>query len=84
MQMTVLFIMPSIILSGFIFPLDAMPLAVRLISCAIPLTYFLRIIRGIAVKGVSFDILFSDAMALAFFGLALFVLAVVRFRKKLE
>jgi ABC-2 type transport system permease protein len=50
----------------------------------IPLTYFLRIIRGIVVKAVGFDILYSDTLALAFFGLILFVLAIVRFRKKLE
>ncbi|HHW04044.1 MAG TPA: ABC transporter permease [Thermoanaerobacterales bacterium] len=84
MQMTMLFLLPSIILSGFIFPLDAMPEIVRLISYMIPLTYFLRIIRGIVVKGVGFDILYSDTLALAFFGLVLFTLAIVRFRKKLE
>jgi len=84
MQMTVLTIMPSIILSGFILPLDAMPYAMRWASYIIPVTYFIRIMRGIVVKGVGFNVLFHDTLFLTFMGLMLFAFAIFRFRKKLE
>ncbi|MCR4431562.1 MAG: ABC transporter permease [Tepidanaerobacteraceae bacterium] len=84
MQMTVLTIMPSIILSGFIFPLEAMPYMMRWASYIIPVTYFMRIMRGIVVKGVVFSALFHDTLILALMGFVLFALAIFRFRKKLE
>jgi len=84
MQMTVLTIMPSIILSGFIFPLDAMPYAMRWAGYIIPVTYFIRIMRGLVVKGVGFNVLFHDTLILTFMGLMLFAFAIFRFRKKLE
>src|SRR3954464_8756559 len=51
MQMSIFFLLPNILLSGFVFPFDAMPLLARVLAQALPLTHFIRIVRGIALKG---------------------------------
>jgi len=77
-------ILPSVFLSGFMFPISAMPQVLQWASKAIPLTYFLVIDRGIVLKGNSMDILQPQVTALAAFGAAILTLAVARFRKRLE
>ena len=77
-------ILPSVFLSGFMFPIAAMPAVLQWASRLIPLTYFLVIDRGIVLKGNSLDILYPQAVALAIFGAFILTLAVVRFRKRLE
>ena len=77
-------ILPSVFLSGFMFPIASMPKVLQWASKVIPLTYFLVIDRGIVLKGNGMDILLPQVIALAIFGAAILTLAVVRFRKRLE
>lgn len=77
-------ILPSVFLSGFMFPIASMPVPLQWVSKLIPLTYFLIIDRGIVLKGNSMDILYPQALALAAFGTVILTLAVARFRKRLE
>jgi ABC-2 type transport system permease protein len=77
-------VLPSIFLSGFLFPIAAMPPVLRALSYAIPLTYLLVIVRGIILKGVGLQFLQEQALALVVFGLVLLSVASLRFRKRLE
>jgi ABC-2 type transport system permease protein len=81
--LSVFILLPSVLLSGFIFPVEAIPAVVRPLSYALPLTYFLEIIRGIMIKGIAFaDLLFPFAALVVF--TAVFVAACVyRFEKTL-
>jgi len=82
MQMSFFVFLPSILLSGFFFPVAAMPEIIRPVSYAIPLTYFLEICRGVILKGQSFDHLPRQTAALAIMGAAILGLAVARMRKR--
>ena len=84
MLLTFFTIIPSIFLSGFMFPLVAMPAALRALSYGIPLTYFLVIVRGIVLKGVGLPVLLPQVVALAIFGVVIMSLSTLRFRKRLE
>lgn len=84
MMVMVLVLLPSILLSGFMFPRDAMPSIIYVIGYIIPLTYFLDIVRGIMLKGVGIGFLWNDVAALCVFTLAILSLAVLRFRKSLD
>lgn len=84
MQMTVLLILPSVILSGFIFPREAMPLPIRLLGNFIPLTYFLEILRGVILKGIGMEYLWRNLIILLIFGIATLTIASVRFKKNLD
>jgi len=77
-------ILPSVFLSGFIYPLEAMPLVLRLISYAIPLRYFLSIIRTLMLKGVGLNAILPDVIALTIFGIVIMGGAALRFRKRLD
>jgi len=81
---TVFITLPAVFLSGFFFPLAAMPAWLRLISYAIPLRYFVVIARGIVVKGVGIPELQSEVMALAIFAVIMMSAATLRFRKSLD
>jgi ABC-2 type transport system permease protein len=76
--------LPSIFLSGFFFPLEAMPRVLQWISYLIPLRYYLLIIRTLLLKGVGADMLKSDILALAIFGIAIMTAAALRFHKRLD
>lgn len=84
MQMTFMVLLPSILLSGFVFPREAMPKIIRALSYLMPLTYFLDIIRSIVLKGVGMNYIYTDVIVLLAFGLVLLTLSVLQFRKKLE
>ncbi len=84
MQMSILIILPSVLLSGFMFPREAMPLFVRLLGNVFPITYFLVILRGIISKGASLDLILNDVLILFAEGTILFILSILRFRKKLD
>ncbi len=77
-------ILPSIFLSGFFFPLAAMPPVLQFISLGIPLRYFLIIVRGIVLKGVGLAAVWPEVLALAIFGTIVMALAALRFRKNLD
>jgi ABC-2 type transport system permease protein len=76
-------IMPTIILSGFIFPLSSLPLFLRCLSQAIPATYFLEIIRGVILKGVGFAVLWKPLAVLGGMGIFLVAVAVKKFKVRL-
>ncbi len=76
--------LPSIFLSGFIFPIEAMPKALQIISYIFPLRYYLVIIRTLLLKGLDFQALMKDIVALAIFGLFIMTAAALRFRKRLD
>jgi ABC-2 type transport system permease protein len=75
--------LPFIFLSGFFFPVEAMPTVLQWISYLIPLRYLLVITRGIILKGAGITILWEQALALLVFATAMLVLAASRFRKRL-
>lgn len=77
-------LLPSIFLSGFFFPLEAMPQFLQWISYIIPLRYYLIIIRALLIKGVGAGPIWSEILALALFGIAIMAAASVRFRKRLD
>jgi len=84
MQGAFMLLLPTIILSGFIFSREQMPSVIRAISDVIPLTYFLDILRGIIIKGVSANILLNQIIIMTSMGFALLLIAVLRFRKRLD
>jgi len=83
MQVMVLILLPSIILSGFMFPRENMPQLLHNMGYFIPLTYFLQITRGIILKGVGIEFLWGQVWPLAVFGLAVFTFSARRFQKRL-
>jgi len=83
MQSAFLMLIPSIMLSGFIWPVETMPKLAQWISTIIPLTYYLRILRGIVVKGVGIEHLWQEAAILAAMGVVTLILAASRVRKTL-
>jgi ABC-2 type transport system permease protein len=84
MQLGFMFLMPNILLSGFMFPREAMPAAAQWIGAVLPLTYFLRVLRGILLKGTGLDLLWPEAAALVGFSVVLIAMSVRRFRKTVE
>ena len=77
------FIMPMIYLSGFVFPIENMPEVIQWFTYAIPLRYFLVIVRGIFLKGIGLELLWPQVAALAAWGTVVLMLAVVRSRKRM-
>ncbi|WP_373688786.1 ABC transporter permease [Brevibacillus daliensis] len=84
MQLAFAFILPSVLLSGFLFPRDTMPMVIQWIGAIVPLTYYLEILRGIFLKGVGVEALWQDIINLMIFFVLLLSIAVLRFRKKVE
>lgn len=76
--------LPSIFLSGFFFPIEAMPKVLQWISTIIPLRYYLVVIRSLLIKGVGIDALQDEILALVLFGGVMMTLAALRFRKRLD
>ncbi|MBU6528159.1 ABC transporter permease [Methylocystis sp. MJC1] len=83
-QMTFFFFLPSMLLSGFLFPFYGMPVWAQYIGEALPLTHYLRIVRAVMLKGSGFADLAADAGALALFALVAMSIAVMRFRQTLD
>jgi len=84
MQMSIMFFLPNILLSGFMFPFAGMPVWAQWVGEALPLTHFLRIVRAIMLKGSSVADLRYDAMALFVLMLVAMTIAVTRFRRTLD
>ena len=83
-QMSIMFFLPNILLSGFMFPFAGMPTWAQWIGEALPLTHFLRIVRSIMLKGASIGNLQYDAIALFFLMLVAMAIAITRFRRTLD
>ncbi len=84
MQMTVFILLPSILLSGFMFPFEGMPKAAQWIAEVLPTTHFLRIIRGVVLRGASIDNVQADALFLVGFTVVGLMVATLKFRKRLD
>ena len=84
MQLSFVFILPTVLLSGFMFPREAMPAFAQWLGALFPITYYLRILRGILLKGVGMDALWRDTLALAAFAVVLIAFSVRRFQKNIE
>jgi ABC-2 type transport system permease protein len=83
-QMTFFFFLPSMLLSGFLFPFHGMPMWAQYLGEGLPLTHFLRIVRSVMLKGSGFSDLAVDTGALAAFTLVAMSVAVMRFRQTLD
>jgi ABC-2 type transport system permease protein len=84
MQMTVFFFLPSILLSGFMFPFRGMPHWAQWIGEVLPLTHFLRVARGVMLKGVSFADILHPLGAMSLFTLVVCTIAMLRYRRTLD
>ncbi|UTV29937.1 ABC transporter permease [Photobacterium atrarenae] len=84
MQMTVFILLPSILLSGFIFPYEAMPDVAQWIAEVLPATHFMRMIRGIVLRGADLMLLWRDALWMVGFTMLGLLLASLRFKKSLD
>ncbi len=84
MQMSMMFFLPNILLSGFMFPFAGMPSWAQWVGEALPLTHYLRIVRSIMLKGSSVSDLHYDAAAMAVLMLIAMTIAVTRFRRTLD
>jgi ABC-2 type transport system permease protein len=84
MQIGFFVMLPSLLLSGFMFPREAMPAAARALGYLLPLTFYLEILRGVLLKGLGLDYLWRPALALVGFAVVLIALSVARFSKTLE
>jgi len=83
MQMAFAVMLPSILLSGFVFPRDSMPYAIYLLSFLLPLTFYLEILRGIILRGAGWLALWDEALVLLTFGVLFMVVSALRFKKRL-
>lgn len=83
MQMSFFFLLPNILLSGFMFPFEAMPRPAQWLAQVLPLTHFLRIVRGITLKGSGFSDVAQELVSLSVILCALVVVASLRFSKKI-
>lgn len=84
MQMTVFILLPSILLSGFMFPYAGMPAPAQWLAEVLPMTHFLRLIRGVMLRGAGLLELWRDVAYLLGFIAVMMSLAVARFRKRLD
>ncbi|MGB9875594.1 MAG: ABC transporter permease [bacterium] len=83
MQISSFVLLPSLILSGFIFPVEAMPVVIQWIAWLLPLTHFLPILRGLILKGVGITYLYQDVIWLFVFSVFMLLFSSLRFRKRL-
>ena len=84
MQMTFFVFLPSILLSGFMFPFAGMPKVIQWIAEVLPMTHFLRLIRGVMLRGAELVELWPDVLALVAFTAVMMTAAIARFRKRLD
>ncbi|MBP2653972.1 MAG: hypothetical protein H6Q73_1541 [Firmicutes bacterium] len=83
MQMSFFIFLPSILLSGFMFPREAMPLFFNWLGNLLPLTFYLQILRGIILKGVGLSVLWTQILALVVFIAIVLTISIKKFQKKL-
>ena len=84
MMMAAFILLPSIMLSGFVFPRESMPKFFYYLGELFPLTFYLQIIRGILLKGVTIGYLWKPVLALSVFSAVILTMSVMRFKKRLE
>lgn len=82
--MTMPIMMPSMLLSGFIFPVSSLPVVLQMVGNLFPLTYYIYILRSVVIKGVGINMILPQVFALAVFAIVLIWIAVMRFHKSLD
>lgn len=83
LQMTMTTMLPSVFFSGFIFPLETMPMIFQWIAAVLPASYFIDLMRGVVLRGAVFDDIAGDFAALALLGIVMFSLCAARFQKRI-
>ena len=83
MLATFLFFLPANLLSGFMYPIQNMPVSIQYITYLNPLRYYLVILRGIFLKGIGIDVLYPQIIALLLMGIAVVTFSALRFRRSL-
>ncbi len=83
MQMTFFVLLPSMVLTGFVFPREGMPKIIYYFSAIFPLTYYLEIIRGVMLKGIGFPYLVGQVSALLVFSVIFMSIGILNFKKKI-
>jgi ABC-2 type transport system permease protein len=84
LQLSQLTLLPSILISGFLFPRESLPVALHWVGQALPLTYYIIVVRGILIKGVGLEHLWRQIIPLVVLALVVFGLAIARFQKKID
>jgi ABC-2 type transport system permease protein len=84
MQLSVFFFLPSLLLSGFMFPFRGMPLWAQWVGETLPLSHFLRIIRGVLLKGNGWVEIWPELWPILLFMLLVSALALLRYRRTLD
>ena len=84
MQVAFVIMLPSVLLSGFMFPRAEMPLPIRAVSSLLPVTYFVEILRGVVLRGAGAADLAPSILGLAACAAALLLISVLRFKKQLD
>ena len=84
MQMTMFYFLPNILLSGFMFPFRGMPSWAQAIGEVLPLTHFVRIVRGIMLKGVGWHDVGAEAAAIVAFTVVVGTVAMLRYRQTID
>jgi ABC-2 type transport system permease protein len=79
-----MFMLVGILMSGFMYPLNAMPLGFRIVAALFPVTYFIRISRSIFIKGVGLGFVWNDALILAIYMVVIIVIAAMSFKQRLD
>ena len=80
---TFVFMLPQIYLSGFVFPIQNMPKAFQVVTYAVPLRYYVQVLRGVFLKGVGLEVLWPQGLAMLGLGTAILTLARIRFRQRI-
>ena len=83
-QMAQLVLLPSILISGFIFPRESLPQALQWLGSLLPLTYFVIVLRGILIKGVGIEYLWRQILPMTALGILVFIVAIRRFQKRID
>jgi ABC-2 type transport system permease protein len=84
MQMSFFVLLPSILLSGFMFPREAMPTFFYYLGYLAPVTFYLEIMRGIILKGIGFSYVWTQTLALGAFIIGVFTVSLIKFQKKIS
>ena len=82
--MAIVVIVPSILLSGFVFPRESMPLPIYAVTFLIPVTYYMEVLRGIIIRGADLSTLWDEALLLGAMTAGLVTLSLLRFRRTLS
>jgi ABC-2 type transport system permease protein len=76
--------LPAFLLSGFVYAISNMPRVLQVLTYIVPARYFVTILKGIFMKGIGIPLLLGDSLLLVLFGIGIFLIANVRFHKRIE